>query len=154
MLQSSSSFTIVYEDRVNELQTDCYVSSAIGPSAERSAFKAVWDTGATNSVVSERVVTSLDLISAGLAEVFQVNDPHPYLANIYLANIMLSNGIEFQDVSVTSSALSEDDADVLTGMDIISHGDFAITSSPNGLTKFSFRFPSEADIDFVRNSRT
>ena len=42
-------------------------------------------------------------------------------------------------------------ADVLIGMDIINEGDFAVTNL-NGRTKFSFRVPSQADIDFVRES--
>ena len=44
--------------------------------------------------------------------------------------------------------------DVLIGMDIITQGDFAVTNRC-GRTKFSFRFPSQADIDFVSedNSR-
>ena len=44
-----------------------------------------------------------------------------------------------------------DGFDVLIGMDIITKGDFAITN-PDGTTKFSFRIPSQADIDFVRES--
>ncbi len=127
------------------------ISPATDQSAEWSVFKVVWDTGATNSVTSNRVVKKCNLISTGLAEVFQVNDPCPYLANTYLVKIMLANDVEFHDVSVTSSDLSDDDADVLIGMDIISQGDFAITH-PDGRTKFSFRYPSEADIDFVEDA--
>ena len=40
------------------------------------------------------------------------------------------------------------DTDVLIGMDIINRGDFAVTNQ-NRKTKFSFRFPSIGDIDFV-----
>ena len=40
--------------------------------------------------------------------------------------------------------------DVLIGMDIIGLGDFAITHL-EGDTKFSFRIPSQADIDFARD---
>ena len=41
---------------------------------------------------------------------------------------------------------------MLIGMDIISKGDFAITH-PGGHTKFSFRVPSQADIDFAVEDR-
>lgn len=37
-------------------------------------------------------------------------------------------------------------------MDIINKGDFAITH-PDGKTKFTFRYPSQADIDFVKEDR-
>lgn len=42
------------------------------------------------------------------------------------------------------------EADVLIGMDIIGAGDFALTS-PKGKLQFTFRIPSQADIDFVRD---
>ena len=37
--------------------------------------------------------------------------------------------------------------DILIGMDIISKGDFAI-SNYNGKTQFSFRLPSQQDVDY------
>lgn len=41
-------------------------------------------------------------------------------------------------------------ADILIGMDVINRGDFAVTNV-GGITKFSFRVPSEAHIDFVED---
>ena len=38
--------------------------------------------------------------------------------------------------------------DVLIGMDVINNGDFAV-SNHGGVTKFSFRLPSQGHIDFV-----
>lgn len=142
----STSFTIYYEHLVNEIQTDCSISSMNDHASEWRLFKAAWDTGATNSVISNRAVDRRELIPTGFTEVFQVNGP-PFVANTYLVRIKLPNDLEFHNILVTSSDLEEDDADVLIGMDIISQGDFAITH-PSGQTKFSFRFPSEADIDF------
>ena len=144
---SSTSFTIYYEHPVNEIQTDCSISSMNDRASEWRLFKAAWDTGATNSVISNRAVDKCDLIPTGFTEVFQVNGP-PFVANTYLVRIKLPSDIEFHNILVTSSDLEEDDADVLIGMDIISQGDFAITH-PNGMTKFSFQYPSQADIDFL-----
>ncbi len=42
--------------------------------------------------------------------------------------------------------------DALIGMNIINQGDFAVTNL-NGRTKFSFRYPSINDIDFVEEER-
>jgi hypothetical protein len=42
-------------------------------------------------------------------------------------------------------------AEALIGMDVIVNGDFAVTNY-GGKTKMSFRVPSLADIDFVRDS--
>ena len=66
----------------------------------------------------------------------------------YTVNIKLPNDVEFQALPVILGNLPG--YDVLIGMDIIRLGDFAITH-PAGETKFSFRIPSQADIDFARD---
>lgn len=43
------------------------------------------------------------------------------------------------------------DADILIGMDIITLGDFAVTNY-EGVTKLSFRVPSQRHIDFVEEA--
>ena len=110
-------------------------------------FKALWDTGATNSVISQKVVDGCGLSPTGVQKVY-----HAYgEANVetFSVNIELPNRVEVQGLRVTKGQLTG--ADVLIGMDIINKGDFAVTH-PNGNTKFSFRFPSQADIDFVAES--
>ena len=92
----SISFTIHYEHLVNEVQTNCSISSVNDLSSEWSLFRAVWDTGATNSVIAHSVVEKCNLLSTGLTEVFQTNGP-PYLANTYLVRVMLPNDLEFHD---------------------------------------------------------
>ena len=72
------------------------------------------------------------------------------LADVFLVNIVLPNKVGFPELTVTAGKLYG--ADVLIGMDIIGKGDFAVTH-PNGNTKFSFRMPSQADIDFVKEGR-
>lgn len=72
-------------------------------------------------------------------------------AETYLVNIGLPNKVVFSGVRVTKGRLT-DEADVLIGMDIINGGDFAVTNL-NGVTKFSFRFPSIAHIDFVEEAK-
>ena len=66
-------------------------------------------------------------------------------------NIALANRVVFAEVEVTKVALLGD-GDVLIGMDIISAGDFAVTS-PGGHTQFTFRVPSQANINFVSEDR-
>jgi len=73
------------------------------------------------------------------------------VSEVYLVNIALPNGMVFPEISVTKS---EDlgDYDVLIGMDIINAGDFAVTN-PGGHTQFTFRVPSQANINFVAEDR-
>lgn len=63
----------------------------------------------------------------------------------------MPNGVTVKNVLVSCSDLG-DDIDVLIGMDIIKHGDFAITNV-NGKTTFSFRTPSIQEIDYVKESK-
>ena len=141
---SYSSLTSVLETRCgvcayNPLNQDKIISQKI------IKFKALWDTGAMASVISTDVVSLLGLKPIGKARVFHANGESTVYT--YLINISLPNGIEFSSLLVTEGLLS--DTDVLIGMDIISKGDFAVTSF-DGDTKMSFQIPSTHDIDFVQ----
>ena len=70
--------------------------------------------------------------------------------NTFLIDIYLPNGVKFQSVQVTEGNFSG--GDILIGMDIINSGDFAVTNY-KGVTKFTFRFPSFGDIDFVKSQK-
>ncbi len=107
-------------------------------------FSAIWDTGATNTVITENVAKQCGLVPTGLTQVHSVHGSK--LANTYLVNVYLPNHVEVQGLRVTEGDLLE--FDLLIGMDIISTGDFAVTNF-RGKTMFSFRVPSQAHIDFV-----
>jgi len=134
---------------MNTLKNECGVSIAFDPSTsskhqQMSKFMALWDTGATGSVISQKVVDDCGLVATGMA---QVHGPDgPYKTETYLVNIYLPNSVMINSVRATKGTLRG--FDVLVGMDIINHGDFAVTNK-DGNTKFSFRVPSITDIDFV-----
>lgn len=111
-------------------------------------FDALWDTGATNSVITQNVIDACALAPTGMAQVHGVNGTSQ--AETYLVNIGLPNMVMFTSMRVTKGQLRG--TDVLIGMDIINNGDFAI-SNHDGKTKFTFRVPSQADIDFVSQKR-
>jgi predicted aspartyl protease len=144
-------FTHDYSGLATALETRCGIS-AYNPlnrdetvNQKTTKFKALWDTGAMASVISTNVVDFLGLKPIGKARVFHANGESTVYT--YLINISLPNGIDFSSVLVTEGLLS--DTDVLIGMDIISMGDFAVTSS-DGDTKMSFQIPSTHEIDFVQ----
>ena len=111
-------------------------------------FDAIWDTRATNSVITQDVVDACGLAATRMAKVYHVDGSS--LVETYLVNIGLSNNVSYHGVRVTKGNLPNG-ADILIGMNIINTGDFAVTNF-NGITKFSFRVPSVEHIDFVEET--
>ena len=109
-------------------------------------FTALWDTGATGSVISQTVVNACELQTTGTRTMRHAQGSAQGVP-AYTINMKLLSDLEFQAMPVILGNLPG--YDVLIGMDIISLGDFAITH-PQSDTKFSFRIPSLADIDFAR----
>ena len=97
-------------------------------------FTALWDTGATGSVISQTVVDACELQATGTRTMRQAQGSTQGVS-AYTINIELPNDLEFQALPVILGDLPG--YDMLIGMDIIGLGDFAITH-PEGDTKFSF----------------
>lgn len=113
----------------------------VKPIADKSAL---WDTGATGSVISKKLADEIGLVPIGRTLVTGVNGS--FECNKYVIDIYLPNHVRVQDVLVTESSGIQHD--LLIGMDIIRLGDFALTHT-NGATIFSYQFPSTHHIDFV-----
>lgn len=144
-----SAFTVTSNaGLLNILMSPCTVSAATdAPRDGGRRFTAIWDTGATNSVITQDVVNACGLIATGMERVYNVSGYT--MQETYLVTIELPNRGRYTPVRVTKGNLLGA-ADVLIGMDIINTGDFAVTNF-GGITKFSFRFPSLEHIDFVES---
>lgn len=152
-------FTVTYGGIARTLVTDVSIGAAFDPNAADwktgvglpvlHPVKAIWDTGATNTAISSRVVKALALKATGMAKVHEAS--HTIDAETYLVCLQLPSNRGFPAVRVTGSPTNDfgDDADVLIGMDVISRGDFAVTNF-GGQTVMSFRSPSTERIDFVK----
>ncbi|MBP9758989.1 retroviral-like aspartic protease family protein [Candidatus Dojkabacteria bacterium] len=117
---------------------------------EGTEVKAIWDTGATNSVISSKVVKMLDLKPVSKVFVNTANGKTEQY--VYYVSMFLPNKVLIPLVKVTEcSDISDNEFDMLIGMDVINQGDLAI-SNLNGITKFSFRIPSMKEIDFVETA--
>jgi hypothetical protein len=92
------------------LESPCAISLATATRAVSGAlpklhnFKAIWDTGATNSVISPAVVAACGLKPIGMTQVHTSNAT--CTAEQYLVDIYLPNKVVFQDVRVTNQQLS------------------------------------------------
>ena len=97
---------------------------------------ALWDTGATNSVIIPKLAKHLGLKPIDKTIVRGVNSEEE--ANVYLIDLILPNNVLFNNVKITESEFMG--ADILIGMNIIQNGDFAIANA-KGKTRFSFCIP-------------
>ena len=154
-MNNSRAFTIKFDTLADSLYLECGVSEAISAEELQKGkehpkvlkYKALWDTGATKSSISQRVVNDLGLIPVGQGINHTAAGVVP--TKMYLINILLPCGVGFPSLMVTSSDLGN--LDVLIGMDVICKGDFSITNL-NGKTTFSFRAPSLETIDYIENT--
>jgi predicted aspartyl protease len=153
-LVNPQSFTIEYPVIVNMLNTECGVCKSFNPTIEKGEhpkvekFKALWDTGATGSVITKNVVDKLGLIATGFGKVYHANGD--CIVNTYLINILLPNQVGVHSLRVTEGILNG--SDVLIGMDIIARGDFSV-SNTNGKTKFTFQIPATHEHDYVKEQQ-
>lgn len=129
-------FSIKYRGIAKELISE---SEIINPlNNQRNKYKAIWDTGATNTVITPRILKELSLTIVDIATIVGVNS-EPEYAQVALFNLLLPNSVSIRGVRGSVCTIGGD-ADILIGMDIIKFGDLAI-SNGDGQTLFSFAIP-------------
>lgn len=119
-----------------------------GLGVNKIKFNGVWDTGATATVITQNVVSALNLKPIGIAFVNTASQQNVQTPE-FLVDVHLYDGqLCIPSVRVTLGNIGAG-ADCLIGMDIITLGDFSITNV-SGITTFSFRVPSVQEIDFTK----
>ena len=149
---TSQSFTLTSGALLNVLKTECLISEAFDPLNRplpppiALASVALWDTGATCSVVSQRVIDACKLIPIGTTIAHGVNGAHN--TETYLINVgLMKNTVQVYGLPVIRGTFVG--FDMLVGMDIITRGDFSLTHKDQK-TVFSFRCPSMHHVDYVK----
>ena len=150
--REGSAFTTYCRGYENVLSNLVEVAPAYDPELgfSKSLFKkyrAVWDTGATHSVITPQVVRDFALRATGMAVVYDASTTQN--VHTYSVNILLPNNVEFPDWEVSEAGGLVGDEDILIGMDIIGTGDFAVSNKNR--TIFTFRYPSQEEISFFKN---
>lgn len=151
----TSSFTLRHNGLANVLVTEAGIAQAFDPARKEThrqfrKYNSIWDTGATNSVISQKVVDECDLKPTGMVNISHAGGTSH--CETYLVSIFLRNNVGVPQIKVTKANLGPD-TDILIGMDIIALGDFAITNL-DGKTVFSFRIPSVECIDFTKHNQS
>lgn len=143
------SFTIKHAGIASVIKTKVHIAEAFDPNSHphppHKEYIAIWDTGATGTVITRKVVDECGLLPISMCRVETAGGIID--SSVYLVNLRLPQGVGIQELRVTEAILGGD-TEVLIGMDIISLGDFAITNK-DGNTVCSFRMPSTECIDFL-----
>lgn len=143
-----------FKGLTNRIVTDCHISFPFDPKINKgekppklSKSTALWDTGATASVITQKTAATLGL--KPFTKIMVSHADGESLQNVYLVNFYLPNKVLLPNVRVTECKDTSGTFGVIIGMDIISLGDFAITNF-KGETTLSFRIPSIATTDYVK----
>lgn len=109
--------------------------------------KALVDTGANSSCISERLALACKLKPVSALKMISAHGMS--IAQIYEVSLKLPNEILFEAVPVVEVSGSKS-FDVIIGMDILSKGDFAFSSNEKE-SCFTLRIPSSKRIiDFTK----
>ena len=145
-------FTVKSTGRLSQVITAVKVFPAFDPNSPPTPLpvgadeKALWDTGASKSVVSKVLAQKLLLQPVGVTKVNHAGGTSE--TPTYLVNFQLPHGVGVVGILASEFPAMPGGFDVIIGMDIITLGDFSITNV-GGQTWVSFRTPSKASIDYV-----
>jgi predicted aspartyl protease len=148
-------FTIKYLGCVDRIITPIELTAAFNPEEtpiDPSTFfqtNALWDTGATKSVVTKTTAEKVGLTPVGNVRINHAGGSGT--TSTYLINVLLPNRVHLSGVLVSECPDNTGDFGAIIGMDVIASGDFAITNCDNK-TCMTFRIPPYRKIDFVIES--
>jgi len=146
-------FTNAYKGISNVIATKVGIQQAFDPNVNlptdpTTEYSAIWDTGATNTAITNKVATECGLLPTGMCKVRTANGENDTCT--YFVSLYLPNKVCLPQLRVSQATLFG--ADILIGMDVIGSGDFVITNF-QGKTYMSFRMPSIECIDFVKQAK-
>lgn len=147
-----SACTVKFAGITNRVVSDVQVFRAFDPALPPSSdilgavTHGLWDTGATNSVITAETARSLRLEAVGQVDINHAGGSSP--SPLYVINMLLPNNVLVPGIVVSECPGIAGNFGAIIGMDIISQGDLSITNH-DGLTCMTFRIPSIAAIDYV-----
>lgn len=144
----ANALSINYDRLVNCIQTPVTLTNIFNQQQIHSL--GIWDTGATNSVITRNAAIQLGLQPVAKTIVRGVHGEK--VVNVYFVKIALNNEQITLTMKVTEceELSAKHDVCMLIGMDIIKIGDFSITNF-DGKTVMSFIRPSQKKVDFVED---
>ena len=144
-----SAFTVSNPSFNREIVTNAWLSVPTKQLSECNFFRynALWDTGATNCVITPKVVKELGLVPIGIGESHYAGGISK--VNLYMITLMLPNNVVIPNIKVSECTEQEGRFDIIIGMDVITLGDFTISGQGNK-RMVSFSMPSAFSVDYVQ----
>lgn len=132
-------FTMEYENLVQRIISDVDICACIDGSPKHR-IKAIWDTGALTSCISNKLARKMGLqvVDTGIG----VTPTGQTEIQYYFVDVHISDDIIIPNVCVAGFPLENHDVNFLVGMDIITKGDLSIRNV-EGKTKIEFRIDKE-----------
>jgi len=134
----------------NEIQiSEAFDVAVQSDKPPKKPYTCIWDTCASATVVTKKVVDDLGLQPSGKVTIHVVGSSdteQKHETNTYFVNLYFPPHVVIATRVVEASIRG---GDILIGMDVVVLGDFAITNY-NNKTTWSFRLPSCSEIDFVK----
>lgn len=150
----SKAFTVLVPDGHRHavvVDAKLFISSSfIENSTVELNVRALIDTGANSSCVSSRIASACALCVEKYATLISMQGRTA--VPMYKMDVVLGGGIRFNGVSALEFP-GGSDFDAIIGMDVLTHGEFALSSDGSNLY-FSMRVPPSGNvIDFVEGGR-
>ena len=149
MSDRAYAFSTQYNGLASQLINEVYVSDTLKTLRIplKSAYKCngLWDTGATNTVISSKIIDELKLPIVSKTPIQSVNGRSE--TTMHVIDLWLPNHMVIRKVRALRGDLPSE-IGVLIGMDIIVRGDFSI-SNYGCKTLFSYRSPSSSPMNYV-----
>jgi hypothetical protein len=121
-----NAFVKKYPALAPDLNTDIEVFPVSSVSHQGTTVYAIWDTGASQTVITHRLMSNLNLIPIETKLVHGVNSKQ--LVDVVAISIKLPNGFLIPDIRVFVCDIPSP-IDLLIGMDIIQLGDLHISNT-------------------------
>lgn len=110
-------FTLSEDSSQNEIKTPVKLRNPL--TSKEIACDAIWDTGATSSMISNTMASALSLKPTGQTSIVGVHGTNT--ARCYVVNLVFCNGVVLPEVKV-AEASNVGGFGFLVGMDIIGRG--------------------------------
>lgn len=140
-------YTFSYSGIVNQLIIDCALTK---PSEQVSGIKqdvkALWDTGAQITCISQKLVDALALQPEDSIDITGAEN-QAFKTEVYGIQLIMGKFV-IPYLRVAKLSMENSNHDMIIGMDVIGKGDLSITNY-NGRTFLTFREPSIECIDYV-----